>query len=199
MKKFTTVWVLLLCVSTLCVAQTSSGNWAIGGSVQFSGSNNQNNGNEVKSTTYTFAPSVGYFVIDQLMVGAFVDMSISRQEDDNNTYKQSTFGIGPFLRYYKFTQNEQFAFFGEFGFDYGSGKSEQNGDDPTKSRTFGMYLAPGFTWFPTSHWGIDFQVNLLSFSSYDPDKDDDDDKVNSFNFGLNTFSPSLGVRYYFGK
>ena len=198
-KKIAAVCALVLGTGAFCLAQTSMGTWSVGGNVGFSGNRNQNAGNETKNSTYTFSPSVGYFVADNLMVGADVSMNVSRQEDDNNTYKQTSFGIGPFLRYYKFTKNEQFAFYGDFGFGYASGKDKQNNNDPTKSRAFNMYLSPGFTWFPTSHWGIEFQVNLLSFTSYDPDTDRDDDKTNYFNFGLNTFSPSIGIRYFIGK
>jgi outer membrane protein len=154
-KKITAVCAFVLGTSTFCMAQTSMGTWSVGGGMSFSGTRNQNSGNEVKYTSYTFGPSVGYFVADNLMVGANLSMGINRQQTDNATYKQTSFGIGPFLRYYRFTKNEQFAFFGDFGFDFSSGSNKQNNDDPTKSCGFDMYLAPGFTWFPTSHWGID--------------------------------------------
>jgi hypothetical protein len=39
----------------------------------------------------------------------------------------------------------------------------------------------------------------ISMSATDPDKDSDNDKFTSFQFGLTTFSPSLGIRYYLTK
>jgi hypothetical protein len=196
-KKIAAVCAFVLGASAFCMAQTSMGTWSVGGGMYFSGS--KSHGDDVKNTSYSFAPAVGYFVADNFMVGAELSMNISRQDNGNTIYRQTSFGIGPFLRYYKFTKNEQFAFFGDFGFAYASGRDKQDDNDPTKSRGFNMYLSPGFTWFPTSHWGVDFQVSLLSFTSHDPDIDRDDDKSNYFNFGLNTFAPSLAIRYFIGK
>lgn len=178
-------------------AQTSSGTFSIGGNIGINTSRADNNGDEMKSSTYTFAPGVGYFVADKFMVGADLSISIDKNDGPNTHTKQTNFALGPFARYYIFTKNEQFGFYGQAGFNFGTGRRETNGGDPTKSRSFGTYLRPGFTWFPTQHWGVDFQFTLLSFYSTDPNKDNDDDNVNSVNFGLNTLSPSLGVRYYF--
>lgn len=198
-KKLACIGSLLLGLTFPCFAQTSAGTFAVGGNIGVSASRYRNDGNEIKSTNYSFGPSLGYFVTDGLMVGAYVDLSIARQNSDNNSARQTNFGAGPFMRYYKFTKNEQFAFFGEFGFGFGFGRSENNGGDPRRSSSYSMYLSPGFTWFPTEHWGVDLQLNLLSFSSQDPDKDDDGDRYNSFSFGLNSLAPSIGIQYYFGK
>ena len=140
---------------------------------------------------------MGYFVADNLMVGAALTTSVVRNDWDTGNTKQTNFGLGPLLRYYKFTANPQFAFYGEFGFSFGMGRYKQNGGDPTKSTSFNMYLSPGFTWFPTKHWGVDLSMSLLNFSSYDPNKDADGDKDNSFSFGFDSFAPWLGVRYFF--
>jgi len=194
---------IVVCSSfSISFAQTSAGTFALGGNITYTGTHDQNagQGNVQRSTDFRFMPSLGYFVSDGLLVGGEIVVGVIKDEyGGNNEYRQNVFGVGPFLRYYRFTQNSQFAFVGDFGMNYGVAKSKYNNNDPNRSSRFNMYIAPGFTWFPTTHWGIEFKVNLLSFTSYDPDKDDDDDKENTITFGLNTFSPSLGVRYHFGK
>jgi len=189
---------LLICCSVqLSKAQTTTGTFSLGGTLSMSASKNRDNGSESNTTSYSFGPALGYFFADNLMAGTEFIMWIHKNEGTDYFDKRTIVALGPFLRYYKFTGNEQFAFYGEFGFTFGAGRLTQSGADPIKSRSFSMYLAPGFTWFPTRHWGVDFQVNLLSFNSEDSDDDVDGDNYNSFNFGLSTLAPSLGIRYYF--
>lgn len=198
-KTLKIILAMLLCTGTAGFAQTSSGTFALGGNIGFNGTRTQNSGNDTKYSQYNFGPSLGYFVADNMMVGADLNMSITRYNSDFNGYRQSSVNLSPYFRYYKFTSNEQFAFFGHFGFGFGVGSHKSDGSDPTKSRSFNMHVAPGFTWFPTKRWGIDIWTSILSFNSYDPDKDRDDDKVNSFGMSLTTLSPSLAVRYYFAQ
>lgn len=197
MKKISVLCLFVLATTVATLAQTSKGTISIGGNISVNATRSENNGNEIKNSTFTFAPGVGYFVADKFMVGAELSFSQSKTDAPNNHTGQTNFSLGPFARYYIFTKNEQFGFYGQAGFSFGAGKWDPNVGNDTKSRSFGTYLRPGFTWFPTEHWGVDFQVTLLSFNSTDPNKDNDDDKVNTVNFGLNTLSPSLGVRYYF--
>lgn len=197
-KKLLLLGGALLCVICSSFAQTSAGTFAISGNVGMSASRYRNDANETKSTTYSFGPSLGYFVRDELMLGAYTDLSIARQNSDNSSWRQTNFGMGPFARYYKFTRNEQFAFFGEFGFGFAFGRNQSNGGDPQKTSTYNMYLSPGFTWFPTPHWGVDLKMNLLSFTSQDPNRDNDGDRYNSVNFGLN-LGPYVGIQYFFGN
>ncbi|MEJ1240064.1 outer membrane beta-barrel protein [Chryseolinea sp. T2] len=200
--KIATVCMMVCSSISVSMAQTSAGTFALGGNVTYTGTHDQGSGagDPQRSTNFTFMPSLGYFVTDGLLVGGELVVAVLKDEyNGNNEYRQNVFGVGPFLRYYRFTKNSQFAFVGDFGVNYGAAKSRYNDNDPSKSSRFNLYITPGFTWFPTSHWGIDLKVNLFTYTSYDPDKDGDDDKESTITFGLNTFSPSLGVRYHFGK
>jgi hypothetical protein len=113
--------------------------------------------------------------------------------------KSSAFAIGPFARYYKYTSNENFAFFGQASFLFGSGKTELTGGGDVKRSFISFDVSPGFSYFFTDHWALDFSLSLLSISSTDPNKDADDDNVTTVEFGVQSFSPSLGFRYHFGN
>lgn len=67
-------------------AQTSKGTYLLGGGAGF----NSTKG----ATTWNVSPNAGYFVIDNLAVGANLDVK------DQNTAAGTTFGVGPFVRYY---------------------------------------------------------------------------------------------------
>jgi hypothetical protein len=181
-------------------AQTTQGTISLGGSVGISTEKDETDGEDTKSSEFNFSPSVGYFVIDNLMVGLNLSI-VNGKEDDGfgGDDKYSALFFGPFARYYKFTSNEQFAFFAETGLLFGTYKDKPDGQDETKASAFNFYISPGFAYFFNEHWVVDLSFQAISFSSFDPDKDADDDKSTEFNFGFQTFNPSIGIRYNFGN
>jgi hypothetical protein len=94
----------------------------------------------------------------------------------------NTFSIAPFIRFYKFTADDKFAFFGQGAVGY----STQTGQSSVVSIT----VRPGFAYFFTPHWGLDFLLPGLTYSNGN----------NTTTFGLTaSLTPGLGFRYYFGK
>ncbi|MGC3946833.1 MAG: outer membrane beta-barrel protein [Chryseolinea sp.] len=199
--KIATVCIVVCSSVSISLAQISAGTFALGGNITYTGTHDQGAGagDPQRSNNFTFMPSLGYFVTKGLLVGGEIVVATIKEEFNGYNYKQNVFGVGPFLRYYHFTKNNQFAFVGDFGMNYGVAKDRYNDNDPNTSNRFNLYITPGFTWFPTEHWGIDLKVNLFTYTSYDPNNDQDNDKENTLTFGLSTFSPSLGLRYHFGK
>jgi opacity protein-like surface antigen len=55
-----------------------------------------------KTLGFNLLPTVGYFIIDNLVVGGNILVSYSRQKSTESDYKdtQTSLGIGPFVRYY---------------------------------------------------------------------------------------------------
>jgi outer membrane protein len=111
MKKVTFLFLLLsaLVISSVS-AQTSHGNMMVGGALSFSTTSYQGNSDLGNSST-TFSPGFGYFVIDNLAVGANIGFSGSTNDTGGTKTERTSFSFGPFARYYKFTSNENFAFF----------------------------------------------------------------------------------------
>jgi hypothetical protein len=195
MKKTTLIFAALLGAFTTVWSQTTQGSLTLGGGFRFT--SDKADYYSEQTTSFNFQPSAGYFVVDNLAVGLTLSMTSTKYEFINNGgSKRSEFVVGPFARYYKFTSNEKFAFTGEAGFLFGSNTFKPNNGTETKGGSTYFYIAPGFTYFLSEKWGLDFQLRGITFSSTDPNKDVDNDKSSSFSFGIQSFSPSLGFRFY---
>jgi outer membrane protein len=200
MKKVLLVFSLLVASLAVANAQTTQGTISLGGSMGVTNTKDEDDGEDTRTSEFRFQPSAGYFVIDNLMVGLGLSVVTGKEDDGfGGDDKYSSFLVGPFARYYIFTSNEKFAFFGEVGTLFGSFKDKPDGQDETKAGTFNLYVSPGFSYFFNEHWGLDLAFQGISFSSFDPDKDEDDDKSTTFNFGVSSFNPSIGIRYYIGN
>ena len=123
MKKESIVLVFLI-ISTICIdlsAQSSKGKFLIGGItyIEQIGSgitstnigyttikNKDDSGDEDehkdKEFSFNFTPKVGYFVIDNLVLGVDFTFASSFGKTTNTEYKNNAtyFGAGPFVRYY---------------------------------------------------------------------------------------------------
>jgi hypothetical protein len=92
MRKIVHAGILFLVFSGACAmgahAQTEKGDWLIGGILDLNTSS--------ENTSFEFSPNAGYFVVNNLAIGA--NMQISYDELGN--LKVNSFGIGPFVRYY---------------------------------------------------------------------------------------------------
>lgn len=199
MKKLMILILALGLVIPTTWAQTTKGSFAVGGGISFnSGSNN--NEIQYQSNSFQISPQASYFVSDNLEVGLEFGLSSSRYgfEGDDPT-KNNSLSVGPFARYYKFTSNERFAFTAQAGFSIGSGKTTQPNGNEQKSGSVGIYVSPGFTYFLSEKWGLDFQLQGISYGSSDPNKDVDNNEQTSFTFGISSLNPSLGFRYFISK
>ncbi len=184
--------------ATASLAQTAQGSLVVGGELQFFSSSYEVN-SDIKQSGILFNPSAGYFIQDNLAVG--LALRIGSNTNDNGATKtvENTFGLGPVVRYYKFTSNEDFAFFGQAVLFFNSEKEDMTPGGETKGSEISFDVSPGFAWFFTDHWSVEFSVPLLRYISRDPNKDADNDKVNSFIFNVSSLNPSLGFRYYLGN
>ncbi|NBW37398.1 MAG: porin family protein [Cytophagia bacterium] len=195
MRNFVIIAILVLFTTTV-KAQTAKGNMVIGGSFRFSSTTQQTTNDDLKSSSFGISPSFGYFVSDNLAVGVNVGFnSVNYTNDD----KQSEFDFGPFVRYYKFIADDKFAFTADAGFGLGSGKYDSQLSGERKTSSFNVYVSPGFAYFFSPKWSLDFQLQGISYSTNDPNKDADNDKGSYFTFGVSSFSPSLGFRYFIGN
>jgi outer membrane protein W len=203
MKKLLLSFILLAPICIGAQAQTTQGSLMLGGGISFSSSKNEGSEGDYKTTSFAFIPSVGYFVVDNLAVGANLSLQSDKTTggiNGNYEAKQTSLAVGPFARYYIFTSNEKFAFMAEAGLLFGSGKQESNNNNSTtKSSSVNFYVSPGFTYFLTDKWGVELQLEGLTYSSYDPNKDIENDKRSGFGLGVDFFNPSLGIRYFIGK
>lgn len=86
MKRILVVLLMLIGFSFAAEAQISSGSFMVGGTAGF----------DLEPTKIELTPRVGYFIIDNLAVGATVGLEYLKVEDESNT----DITVSPFVRYY---------------------------------------------------------------------------------------------------
>ena len=201
----------LLAVSALAFttqAQTEKGNFMLGGNVEFNSS--KTDGNPKSNIDFSVIPSAGYFIANNIAVGTGIGYQFSKDYTYTTinpatgfSTKTSAFVVSPFVRGYKGI-NDQFKFFGQSSvpMSFGNTKAgDVNGDNFTKvskNNNVGVALSPGFAFFPSKKFGIEFSVNGISYNDYNAKDGNGNDNGGSknFNIGANFFAPKIGVQFY---
>jgi len=147
---------------------------------------------DFKSNEFTFSPSVGYFINDNLALE--VNLAIGSGEDFNED-KTSSFGGGVSANYF-FTPANQFSFTLGAGFGYTSIKEEPNGGEESKVNAFAIAVAPGLNYFVSDCIALRASIGALSYTSAKADFDGAE-AVNTFGLNLDLSDINLGVTYKF--
>jgi opacity protein-like surface antigen len=121
---------LLLCLHSN--AQTSKGDWLIGGLMQLNTAKN--------NTTIEFSPNAGFFLLDNFALGAKLVISY----DELGDLKVTSFGVGPFARYYFGKKN--IKPFVAADFDYQNQKIKTSVGSSTEN-AFNFFLGGGVAFF----------------------------------------------------
>lgn len=191
-------------------AQTEQGTFMLGGNVGFNTS--KVDGAAKSNIDFNIVPSVGYFVSNDFAIGTGIGYETSKYytvaSSANTTAGSSTktnaFVVSPFARYYKGI-NEQFKFFGQLSVPMSFGNTKMgdgNGDNlqkVSKDNNVGVALSPGFAFFPSKKFGIEFSVKGISYNDANY-KDANGNKLTGtkeFSIGANFFNPNLGVQFFF--
>ncbi|MEQ1747041.1 MAG: outer membrane beta-barrel protein [Saprospiraceae bacterium] len=169
MKNITLSLAAFLCLlGTSLSAQTQTGSIMIGGNAGFSSSDG--------TTSIEIAPSLGFFVMDQLAVGG----TISFANTSSDLADATGIGIGPFVRYY-FMGEGSARVFAQGNFDWISLKV---GDaDAVTGTAFGG--GAGVSIFLNDHVAIDGLVGYTSSSIGEGD-------------AVGTFGIRFGVQAFIG-
>lgn len=172
-------------------AQTEKGNVILGGNVSYDYSKVKDADTETQS--FGIQPSVGFFVNDNFAIGTGIGYAYA----ESGVTTDNSFGVAPFARLYKGDGN--FKFFGQLSVPMAWGTTEEDDVKLGNSANYGVELAPGFAYFPTSKIGIELSVRGLYYqnSSFKPEGSDEKTSVNSFGLNANSFAPRLGVQFYF--
>lgn len=192
MKKILAMGILVF-VAYYSQAQTAKGNMMIGGSFGFGSTSYEGAPN--KYNTFSFSPSFGYFVSDNLAVGSGLSFTHNSTSNGTNQSTDNSFGLSPFVRYYKFTSNEKFAFFAQAIVGLTSYRNE-TGTSVTKGSRVSLNIAPGFSYFFTNHWAMDLSLSGFSIFGNNPNGNGNNSSTVQLDLSL---SPSIGLRYHFGK
>ncbi|PBJ13692.1 outer membrane beta-barrel protein [Flavobacterium sp. ACN6] len=141
---------------------------------------------DAKSNDFTLVPSVGYFVSENVALGAKLGFGSSKVDD----VKENAFTVGAFGRYY-FTPASQFSVYGQAGLDFTNYKT---GD--FKSNELGVNVGLGLSYFLSNHFAIEATWAGLGYS-VNNNGGDGADKTNRFGLGTDLRDVSFGVIYKF--
>jgi len=185
---------IAVCTFTFMNAQEdgfSKGDIFISGSF---GLNSQSTG-DIKNSSFQFTPRVGFFVADNIAVGARLGFTSGKQEVPfTEELKTSAINAGAFGRYY-FTPSSKFSIFGEFGLEYASSKQEQ-GNTELKINGFGVNVGPGVSYFLSDHFALEAFWGAIAYATAKPDVDGAE-STDAISFGVNLDDINLGLVYKF--
>ena len=216
--------ILLACIGSAALAQTSQGNIVVSGTV---GYQNHTQQNEDETSTYdsrsfNIAPGIGYMLKDGLEAGISFRLSSSLSESNSyylnengrgelysmNESKDKSFAISPYLKKY-FSLSDKIAFTGEAYISFSKGNSRYHYEDVNHSSTeskrnntgFGVGIRPGITFFPTEKIGLSANFGRLGYNHTTYKNKEYDYKSKSSDFGLNLDGNSLtfGFGYYISR
>lgn len=196
MKKLFLTLTAVTALTFASQAQTEKGKFIVGGQVGFETSKVKDTDN--KGNSFSINPTAGYFVSDNWAVGTGIGYSwnkTERADDPDFTQESNAFQVAPFVRNY--IGDGQFRFFSQLSVPMAWGKTTTttNIESEAKFERYGVELAPGFAFFPTSKVGIELKVRGLYFES---DKNKTLDRTtNTFGLNANSLAPSIGVQFYF--
>ena len=150
---------------------------------------------ELKENSFEFEPKVGYFVSENIAVGAKLGFGTMKNENAaGTTLDKTSFTVGAFGRYY-FTPASKFSLFANLGVDY-TGEKDKNIEPNEDTKILGLGLGLGLHYFVSSNFAIEAGVGALSYESND-NGGDGAEKTNTFNFGGDWRDVSFGVIYKF--
>jgi outer membrane protein len=122
---------------------------------------------DAKSSDFNFSPAVGYFISENIALGARLDINSGTEENGGPEIKTSGFGVEAFGRYY-FIPASKFSVFGELAVGAGSSKREV-GNNETKFKTFGVNAGVGVSYFLSNHWAVEASWAGLGYNTSEED------------------------------
>jgi len=195
MKKVLLTLTAIAGLTIAAQAQTEQGKIMVGGQLGFETSKVKDT--DHKNNSFSINPTVGYFVSDNLAIGTGIGYNWGKTETSkDNSVKNDAFQVSPFAR--KYSANGPVRFFAQLSVPmaWGTTTTEVNNvETKNKFESYGVELAPGLAYFPTSKIGIELKVRGLYYN-YNKDKTDDV-AVNTFGLNVNSLAPTLGVQFHF--
>ncbi len=197
MKKILLTLTAVAALGMAANAQTEKGKFILGGQVSYQGQTVKDS--DVKSNSFSIVPNVGYFVADNIAIGTGVGYQWEKSETtaDANTVN-SAFVLAPFGRLYSANEGPV-KFFGQLSVPMSWGTNEVDDTKTATTANYGVELAPGIAFFPTSNIGIEFKVRGLYFNSNSTEAEGTDVKTTTSSYGLdaNSLAPTVGVTFHF--
>lgn len=181
-----------------------------------------------KTKAFNIMPRFGHFISNNLALGLGIGYVHGKSNTDRDeitstssinrvyqTSKQSSINFSPFIRYYVDVA-EKFKFFSQITTSIGFGKGEQSlsqsffsgtqifnnsSEGDWKFTTYGAEINPGFAFFPSKRWAIEFSFPLIKYAKTKPnDQGTNTITIGSsedFSFATDSFNPNIGFTFHF--
>ncbi|MBL7934170.1 MAG: outer membrane beta-barrel protein [Bacteroidia bacterium] len=194
MKKQIIISTLIL-TSGILSAQTSKGNFMLGGNIghNFNETTNQDTSmarrrSQTANSSFAGSVSGGYFIKDNIAVGIVLGYSSNSSTFENegitgnqpytgkDSYHSNMISAGAFFRQYKMLGQSRFGLFYQVSGTYGVGdwnqtQKSQSGNNVVelnysgKSSQLALNLNPGITYFVTNRIGLEATLGYIGYSS----------------------------------
>lgn len=197
MKKLLLTLTAVSALTFAASAQTEQGKFLLGGNVSYNGESVKDS--DIKSNSFGIIPQVGYFLSDNIAVGTGIGYQWNKNESSTNVETtKGEFVLAPFGRIYSNNQGPV-KFFGQLSVPMAWGTTEVNDEKTGSTAQYGVELAPGIAYFPTSNIGIEFKVKGLYYnnSTLTNEVTDVETTTNSYGLNVNSLAPSIGVTFSF--
>ena len=169
----------------------SKGNIFVSGGLGF----NSTKEGDFKTSSVEFSPAVGYFVSDNIAIGARLGIASGKEDNGIAENKASSFGAEVFGRYF-WTPASQFSLFGELAVGMGSTKFEPEVGPEEKSQTFGVNAGVGVNYFISNQFAIEAGWAGLGYNT-DDNGGDGAEETNSFGLNIDLSAINFGLTYKF--
>lgn len=197
MKKLFLTLSAAIAVTFAANAQTEKGKTILGGNVSYD--YNKVKDADIESHSLGILPSVGFFVKDNFAIGTGVGYIYEKNTGAASIFggdNLNAFSVAPFARAYKGDGN--FKFFGQLSVPMAWGTAKDGDTKVGTTEHYGVELAPGFAYFPTSKIGIELSVRGLYYQNASSNPESGSKvTTNSFGLNANSLAPRIGVQFYF--
>lgn len=209
MKKFFLLAALVAGAQAVQAQSIAAGTVSLGGGIGYSTTTNKfgvgQNSHEAKSSQFSFSPTFGYFVAENVAIG--LNLEIDTVTPFHSTGSSTTpdanvsLRIGPFVQFYKMF-SEQFGLTGALGAGYLKlNETGFNSGQVYTTKASGAYaqITPGIVFFPIPKFALSATIGSLGYTTLSDDNDNITNRTTTAGaqFGLDKLQ--LGGTYYFGR
>ena len=174
----------------------AKGDMMISGAFSIGSTSNVNGAKDVNSSSFEFAPKFGYFVSDNIAVGAKISYGVDKMENSvADTQDDQTLKAGAFGRYY-FTPASKFSVFGELGVDYVTMEDKLDGVIDGKDSGLDLGVGVGVSYFISNSFALEANWGALGYDTMKNEADGAESE-NNFSLGLDTRDLAIGLVYKF--
>lgn len=179
---------LILALAMVSFANAQKGSILVMGSVNYESQNVSNSGSEEKSSSFGFAPKVGYQFHENWTAGIEAGVGTDKREfNDNTENKVNNFSLGGFLRYSK-PLNQTFSAYADLGVGYQSEKyTFPVGNFLATNEGDGFYIGvtPAIFINVNKGFGLNFNVGGIGYNTLNFDGNNGNgDNVKNFNISF---------------